>query len=495
MKLKVLIPSEEYKNYAGARIRYARLAPQLERNGVALTLDDIGTFVPEENEADALLISKCHDARALVAAAAAYERGRLVGVDLFDDYFSQTGDSRLNRYRLWLRQLLKTCHFALCSTPAMAEVVQSYRPGLPVHIVNDPAPHANEAELREVLAAKLARARNELKLRIAWFGVGDNPHFRVGLSDLYAYGYMLKELAGSELDVEVAVLTNARALTADGLAMIRKIPARVHVQEWTVDREREVLSDAFACFLPVSAQRFSAAKSLNRAITALSAGCQVISAGYPLYAPLGDLIYRDTSSLLSDVRHGSMRHSAARLHNYDMVVEEFASALNEADRLAEFLRRLEPTPSDELGPIILVHGHATNGVAHKSVRALRGLSVGSPFCASELGFDVIFRPTGEGLAMLISDQAAKRLSAAERQSLRAAAGPSERKFWIVPENERRVSDSDDKPAFGWENAPLLFHRSAYGSTMAHIAERLRQAFGPCRVFISESSPLPFDAQF
>src|SRR4051794_38252147 len=107
MNIRVLIPSEEYRGYAGARIRYGRLAAELQERGITLTLQDIGEFAPEHETTDALLISKCHDARALVAAAAAYQRGQLVGVDLFDDYFSQTGDSRLVRYRNWLKQLLR----------------------------------------------------------------------------------------------------------------------------------------------------------------------------------------------------------------------------------------------------------------------------------------------------------------------------------------------------------------------------------------------------
>src|SRR5262245_60762119 len=105
MKVHVLVPSEEYKNYAGARIRYGRLQPRLAKLGIKLTLQDIAEFDPDRAACDALIISKCHDARALVAAAAVANRGRLVGVDLFDDYFSQEADSRLSRFRLWLRQL------------------------------------------------------------------------------------------------------------------------------------------------------------------------------------------------------------------------------------------------------------------------------------------------------------------------------------------------------------------------------------------------------
>jgi hypothetical protein len=494
MKLKVLIPSEEYRNYAGARIRYGRLRAELARNGIALLLEDIGEFAPERDESDALLISKCHDARALVAAAGAFARGRLVGVDLFDDYFSQAGDSRLVRYRTWLGQILRSSNFALCSTPTLARVIENYDRDLPVHVVNDPSPEVDVAKLPELLASKLAKTQNELEIRLAWFGVGDNPNFKVGLSDLAAYGGMLYQLANSDLNVELTVLTNPRALTADGLALIGKVPVRTKIEEWTETREREVLAEAFACFLPVNAQPFSAAKSLNRAVSALSSGSQVISAGYPLYQPLGELVYRDANSFLSDLARASMKLSPPKIGKYRAMIDSIASPEREAAALARFLGGLKPVVPKKVGPLALVHGQATNGAAHKAVRALQGLSVGSPYCAARLGFDVMFRPARDRLIMLVSDHAAKQLLPNVRSSIQPAQNVSERNLWTVPE--------DGKPGVGlaiegpeWHSASLPFQISTYRATMARIGERMEAAFGPCRLFISESSQLPFSLEF
>ena len=492
MKLKVLIPSAEYRNYAGARIRYGRLAPQLERHGISIVLEDVAGYSPNEDDADVLLISKCHDAKALVAATAAHARRRLVGVDLFDDYFSQTGDSRLGRYRLWLRQLLRSCDFALGSTAAMAEVIKSYAPGLPTHVMNDPAPNSRAQDVPEILAAKLAKARNELTLRIAWFGVGDNPHFRVGLSDLAAFTDALRELSASGMDVELVVLTNARALTAEGLALIGRVPVHTSVEEWSEAREGELLSQSFACFLPVNAQHFSAAKSLNRAITALSAGCQVISAGYPLYEQLDRLIYRDTGSFLSDLARGQMKHSIARLDEYQMAIEAIASAEHEAARLAAFLHGVQPSQAANDVAVALVHGQSMSGAAHKAIRAVHGLSVGTPYCRDDLTFDVTFRPSRDRLVMLVSDESAKRVLPAVRPSLLPARRIRERKFWIIPEaGEDNASDSLDEAPSRAASLPLQL--ATYSVIMARICQRLEETFGPCRVLISESSPLPFSA--
>ena len=493
MKLTVLVPSEEYRNYAGARIRYGRLRPELQRLGIELELADIASFDPAADRSDVLLISKCHDARSLVAAAATARGDRLVGVDLFDDYFSERGDSRLTRFRTWLSQLLPSCDFVLCSTPGMASVVQGYDESIPIHVVNDPAPHGEFEQLPQLLTFKLTAAHNERKMRIAWFGVGDNPHFRIGLKDLAAFAGTLQPLVRSGTDVELTVLTNARALTTEGLALLADLSLRTEIREWTEEGERELLAHSFACFLPVNAQPFSAAKSLNRAVTALSAGCQVISAGYPLYAPLDDLIYRDVDTFVDDFNHGAMRHSAGRVGKYSEAVDAIASAPREADALVGFLRALKKRPSPKDAPLALIQGQSPNGMAHKWVKALNGLSIASPYCAPGLDFDVMFRGSPSGVSMYVSDKAKGRLQPELRQSLAISTTIADRKFWFVPDAGSpcgNLPHADQE----WQDAPLSFQLATYGSTMRCIGDRMEGAFGPCRVLLSENSQLPFSSE-
>lgn len=489
MKIAVLIPSEEYKNYAGARIRYGRLKAPLERQGVELILEDIAEFSPDGTGIDAVLISKCHDARSLVAAAAISRRGLPAGVDLFDDYFSQDADSRLNRYRNWLRQLLPFCSFALCSTPAMAAVASDFDEELPVHVVNDPAPGCGFDNLPELLQSKLATARNEQRIRLLWFGVGDNPHFNVGLSDLAAFGGSLAPLVRAGPTLELTVLTNSRALDAQGLSLIGQLPVRTVIEEWTESRERELLSEAFACFLPVNGQPFSAAKSLNRAVTALTAGCQVISAGYPLYEPLIAEIYRDSSEFAADFAKGSMKHSPASMDRFELAMQSFASAETEATELAEFLKNLKPQRGYTSLPLVLVHGHATNGAAHKAVHALNGLSVASPYCPSKLGSDVIFRGAPGQLVMLVADKVTKSLAPAFREQLEEVR-LSEKKYWRLPSGPRSLGPSGVIGA-SWDETPLPFQLATYRHSLRQIREQMFQAFGPCQIIVSENSPLPF----
>lgn len=490
-KIAVLVPSEEYKNYAGARIRYGRLKSPLERLGVKLVLEDVAAFSVDQTDFDAILISKCHDARALIAAAAAAGRGLFVGVDLFDDYFSQRSDSRLARYRNWLSQLLPFCHFATCSTPAMARIVHDYKGDLPVHVVNDPAPKASLDELAGQLNLKLAKAQSEQTLRLLWFGVGDNPHFKVGLNDVAAFSGVIRSLANSDKRVDLTVLTNARALSADGLALLGRLPVKVKIEEWSEPRERTLLAEAFACFLPVNAQPFSAAKSLNRAVTALTAGCQAISSGYPLYEPLSELVYRDISSFLTDFNRGSMKNSAENVERFKATMQAIASAETEASSLAEFFRSLRlPEKDASTGPLVLVHGQSTNGALHKAVHAMGGISVASPYCSAQLGFDVIFRGAPAELVMLVSDKTAKLLVPNLRDGLKEEIRLSEKKYWRVS-GRSRPSGRESLPGESWHEAPLLFQLASYRHAIGQIRESIAEAFGPSRVILSENSPLPF----
>jgi hypothetical protein len=491
MKVTVLVPSEEYKSYAGARIRYGRLTPELQRSAVSLTMVDIAQFRPSHSEADALIISKCHDARSLVAAAGARNLGQLVGVDLFDDYFSQASDPRLSRYRDWLSQMMELCDFALCSTDKMVEVARSYRTNIPTHVLNDPEPGERPVDILDLVERKIADALTSRQLKLAWFGVGDNPFFSVGLTDLASFAPMLTELAIAGFDLELTVMTNARALKSDGLELISKLPLKVKIVEWREDSERALLSDAFAVFLPVNAQRFSAAKSLNRAITALSFGCQILSAGYPLYHALGEFIYREPAELLADLLTGSMRFSRSSFGYYRVVVGTLASAEAEAQSAVRFLRSLGSRASNASAvPIALVHGVGTIGTAHKMVQALGGLSIASPFSTAPLGYDVIFQgETVSEMRMLVSEKAARRLQFRFRHRLRSSNEVSGRRFFEVHEAPKRAdaSSNDTMRSF------LPYQIATYAEVMHRVRSAIQTAFGDCRFIQSETSTFPLRA--
>jgi hypothetical protein len=482
MKLSVLVPSGDYQSFAGARIRYHRVAPFLCEQGIELSVEEIGQFSARQTSAAAVLISKCHDARALMVASVLRDRGKLVGVDLFDDYFSQFEDSRLVRFRNWLADLLPLCDFALCSTKRMGEVVGNYRRDLPVHIMNDPAAVGSADAVFESIARKVKKARETGRFRLAWFGVGDNSYFPVGLRDLATCAPLLNDLSRGAYEVQLTVLTNRRALDAAGLALLAQLPISAEVKEWSEEAEHSVLAEALVALLPVNAQPFSFAKSLNRAVTGLSAGCQLLSTGYPLYEPFNAFLYKDAATLISDLSRGTMRFSEQRIKEFRATLEQVASPSTEAGRLAEFLGTLTPAAYGPL-PLILIHGHSTRAEAHQMVLSLDGLSVSSPFCNAPLNFDVLFQGSPDGPCMFVSRRASRRLSPNVRGRLEGRIKIRGENFSYLPIDSRPSATVDR------ESLPIPFQLAVYQKWMWDIERQVSAAFGPSRIVHSEVSPL------
>lgn len=489
MKLIVLIPSLEYLGNAGARIRYARIYEDFAALGGAIEFMQIDEFEAGRIDCDAILISKCHDARAIVSAIRAAEHGVQVGVDLFDDYFSQRDDSRMARYRNWLAQLAPQLTFALCSTDAMARVVRTYRADLPVHVMNDPALPIDRARLTQVLHDKRCSFLDRQTLEVCWFGMGRNPHFPVGVHDLAAFGGVLDEIVRRGVTPRVTVLTNAHALRAEDLAAIQRLQVPVSIEVWSEHREIEVLESAHAAFIPVNAQSFSAAKSLNRAWTALAAGCQVISAGYPLYGALDRVIYRNVGALLEDYCNDEAR---LRPDSLDQLIElyvQFGSAAEEASKLFEFLTELpeisRPLRTRLLG---LVHGAATSGAAHKFGQRHGALAIRSPFCPAELGYDITFwaECPGTPLHVLLGERAYSLARNLGFHALAPAGQIDGRPVWSL-----QGSPAAEESLPNWSTVPIAAQLAVYSAVTHEMQSRLELLFGSIDLVLSENSGWPF----
>lgn len=422
MKICVLLPSEQQKEQAGVRIRYMRIAPILSELGHQLEMLPIQEFTANiASQYNVFLVSKCYDARAIIAAQVLRNQGKPVGVDLFDDYFSQANDSRFVRLRYWLRSMLEHCSFVLCSTLRMRELARAYTKNLPIHVMNDPAEPFDMVAMAAALSNKLKLIKETDNLNVAWFGMGDNPNFPVGLSDLISFGGELARLRGHEFNVRLEILTNRRAMTPDNLASLRRLPVPYTLEEWSETRERELLGRSLLCFLPVNAQSFSTVKSLNRAVTALTAGVQVLSAGYPLYQPFADYIYRDATLFMADLVSENLKLRVDTLPYLVQTLNKVANVEHESMMLASFLgRQLDEVvkPSRAAGAAV-IHGKESSGDVHKFAQRLGGISIASPFCAGELNYDVrfVFPANGDGLDVLISEKKAGMLASGYRRHL------------------------------------------------------------------------------
>jgi hypothetical protein len=416
-QLTIVVPSEQYLSLAGTRIRYQRIAAPLARNGWAIRLlpvDQVGE-IRNIKDPPVYLFSKVQDARAIAMATEVREAGGAVGIDLFDDYFSQRGDSRLAPQRNWLQAMTASIDFFLCSTPRMQAVAASYADGIPSHILNDPFGQLDMAELAANLARKSEDAMRTDYLPVVWFGTGDNPNFPVGLHDLSAWCDVLARLARGRFKVGLTILTNLRALDAKGLSSLRRMPVPFKIEEWSEARECEALATSFVSFIPVNAQPFSIAKSLNRGVSALTGGTQLLSVGFPLYAPLGGFIYRNPAALLADIDTGNLRHSSKRLSSFAACLDGLANPDIEAARFATFLDSIRSSrtgPAQRpVGNMAILHGGKTSAGIHNFAQQRGWLSLGSPFTPAGMTFDAHlgFFSAGQTPSIRISKRAKELL--------------------------------------------------------------------------------------
>jgi len=499
MSICVLVPSEEHMAQAGVRIRYRRIERELRALGHELQVAPIQTISGLSDLAhDVYVISKCIDARALLLARVLMDSGKLVGVDLFDDYFSQTNDSRFTRLRYWLRTLTASADFILCSTPAMCELAARLAPGLAVHVMNDPASRLDAEGVRAALLRKFEYAHTNRILHIGWFGIGDNPHFPVGLTDLVAFGADLASLRGRGFDVRLSILTNQRAMTANSLAMLRRLAVSYTVEEWSEERERLLLARSLVCFLPVNAQSFSIVKSLNRAVSALCAGAQVLSSGYPLYERLAPFIYRNPRKLLDDFTRRTLTLREDTVPQFMRLMEQWADPGGEARALVGFLQGLRQRKSAGVPParsqalVAVIHGRNTLGDVHEFALRMNALSVCSPFCSAKLNFDVRFQLAADAMVceVLIADRHYPRLDSEVREHLLPHGK-------ILDTRYRKLDPRRLLPGFRFEAPGLARMNSimsitaSYPSVMANIETILRHLFPGITCYYSEHATLPW----
>jgi hypothetical protein len=391
MKIQAFVRSPDWLDSAGTRIRYRRLQPEFLRLGCSLAIDSLsGIREGLKLNADVYLFSKCQDAGALMLADMLREDGALVGFDLFDDYISGESSATFGQ-RDFQRSLRGKVDFLLCSTERMCAVTKSMDPTIPVHVLNDPLAPVTRERLVQLIERKADQVRRTGRIDVLWFGNGNNPFFPVGISDLVAFGEALRPLQGAGLNVHLTVLTNADALDVDGLRRLRNLPYTLKTEEWSAEAERVSLDQATLAFLPVNYQSFSIAKSLNRAVTALTHGTQILAAGYPLYAALDAFVYDNASEFVADLQAGSLKLRTSTLDGLDSYLASLADPAREAARFVTFLAALPigaaKVPVEQRPVRAIVHGAASTPAIHNLGRTMGWLSLGSPLTRQTLPFD------------------------------------------------------------------------------------------------------------
>lgn len=417
MKIRAIVQSPQWLDRAGVRIRYRRIAPRLESLGGSIDVDVIDNL-PSQGliEDDVVILSKCTDARAFLVADYLRERGIIVGIDMFDDYFSP-GISPCHGHREFLSEIATRVDFFLCSTERMRDVAREFAPNTPSHVLNDPFDTLDKEHLSRRLAEKARLARESGRIDVVWFGNGDNPIFPVGLTDVAAFAPVLQPLVASGFDVRMRVLTNLRAMKSENLARLRGLPIPLLLEEWSEAGEEEARDSSLISFIPVNHQNFSIAKSLNRGISALTGGTQILSAGFDLYSGIGEFVYRDADSILADLATDTLRLRPDTVSALETCMDGLADPANEARRLLTFLRGLQDGSkagarllhANRKTPRAMIHGRRSSGSTASFCRDRDVVSIGTPFRMFGRRYDMTFDfgARGGGIRIWVGYSASK----------------------------------------------------------------------------------------
>lgn len=486
MRLLFLVPMNIHKVTAGSRIRYDRLG------GAGGPFDVVVKSLEELTAADldscdVYVFSKTYSAEAIALALRLRQRGKIVGIDLFDDYFSQTSDPRLSRFRTWLSCIAGVCDFALCSTHVMRRLLESYAPSLPVHVVPDPFPEIDPSVLARTAAAKVERAKRERAIDVVWYGNGSNPFFSVGLSDVAAFSWSLADLASGSFDVRLKILTDQASQTADNLVRLGKLPVRHHLETWSLDAEQESLEQALVSFIPVNGQSFSRAKSFNRALTAISAGTQVLSPGFPLYRDLAPAIYADAFELLSDIEHERCRLGADNVAEVIRVASELSEVGAVVRDLSAFLSGqslgVKSSSPASFSHQAVIYGLEQDSLAMKAAQAGGILSVKTPFARRDHPYDIRIehrRP----LEVWIAPKLVPLLAAAVRSKCSAPQQVGKYPMVKVDAASATLSGPDSVMS-PTDRRAIIQETESYRRYMVHIEDMLRSLFPTVQFFRSD----------
>ena len=339
MKIIFIVPSAQWLTSAGLRIQYKRLEPFFQNKGCQLSIIPLQDLTEKcIEEANIVIVSKVFSADSLYILSLCRRLGIKVGLDLFDDYFSDQKLSVFRKFHDWIELASKMVDFIICSTDRMKQVASQYVERDVIHKINDTKdPSISFSETRHFVEQKSNIFSLNDSFNILWFGIGDNPYFNVGLNDLANYSNSLLQIRKILPAVNFTILTNERALTAKNLMKISRLPIQPKLDIWTESKEISYLVKSHLAFMPVSHQKFSIAKSSNRCLTALTYGCQVLSNGFDLYSDFTELIYRSTRDFLEDYKNSSFKFNLDTIPVFESLCDNFYDSGSEVNNFFKFL--------------------------------------------------------------------------------------------------------------------------------------------------------------
>ena len=358
MKIIFVVPSSQWLTSAGVRIRYQRLEPFFKINDCTVNIIPIQDVSESYLRcADVVILSKVFSTDSIHIMTLCRNFGVKIGIDLFDDYFSDNRLSVFRRFHDWLELTSQIIDFIICSTDRMKSIASQYFNPQLIHKINDTKDASiTFSETKRLLDAKIVELSAKNHLNILWFGMGDNPYFNVGISDLSNYSNALFQIKKLTNSINFTILTNERALNAKNLTRISRLPIQSKLEIWSECKEKNYLRESHLAFMPVSHQNFSVAKSPNRCLTALSYGCQILSNGFDLYHDFSEFIYKNTRNWSEDYKNSTFRFSSDKMSSFEDICKKLYDPEVEVLKFLHFLRlNVLANVSNELAKLCIVN--------------------------------------------------------------------------------------------------------------------------------------------
>jgi hypothetical protein len=248
-----------------ASYRYRVLEPIrfLSARGHAVELFDEARF----DHYGLVVFSKAYKAEDQVLAKRLKAAGKRVLLDLCDDHFFNPRD--LEKYRRARQDLLAMIALAdgvVCSTPVLAKTIKD-EAGLAV----SPSVAPDVYEQAPVTAAQPGPPDRPAKL--LWFGRHGSPNAEAGMADLSLIQDDLAR-AAARRPFELVVMSDSREAFE---TLAKDFPVPLGYVDWNPASFAAELGQCDGVVIPLSDNRFVAAKTHNRLSLALSAGVPVVA--------------------------------------------------------------------------------------------------------------------------------------------------------------------------------------------------------------------------
>lgn len=386
MRVALVMQGAELEASALSRVRYQRLVDAAPDRFALTAVENLAdTF-------DAYVFGKAFQPVVPALSASLAASGKPVILDVCDDYVTERQDVRVQRFVRWHHQMAGIVHAVTAATPALAARLAPFTSRPPI-VLGDPAPDYSIETLQTALAGRQPDVR---RLHLGWFGIASNPYYSVGVADLAAFAGQLGECPGRH---RLTAMTNLSGISPQAAVALSRCPVPVTLKEWSPASEAALLRQVDAAVIPVADQPFSTAKSLNRAVTALVAGTQVLSMGAPVYRDLAPFLYRSLPRLIEDIGQGALRWRASRAWWLASRLAKLASADANVATLERLVTSIRPEPRRR--PAVLIG--RTDEIA--PLASWNGLTIRTPFADPALPADAVL-----GNVITLSPRAITRLA-------------------------------------------------------------------------------------